>query len=135
MGDLTVIHSHPNSLLKINLQQRMQNPGEQAGDVDSDSASPAEGTKRFYLRPWPDSSLIQQSHLRGKEMATWTINDEVTMATMIRRGADHLVTDYPALAKQVVEQQESFEFHLIIFVRSGIVTGARSSQLSCLQNV
>jgi hypothetical protein len=26
VGDLTVIHSHPISLLKINLQQRMQNP-------------------------------------------------------------------------------------------------------------
>jgi hypothetical protein len=31
VGDLTGIHSHPNSLFKINLQQRMQNPVALAG--------------------------------------------------------------------------------------------------------
>lgn len=53
------------------------------------------------------SSLIQQAHLRGKDVATWTVNDELAMATMIRRGADNLITDYPALAKQVIEKQEA----------------------------
>ncbi|MBD3672070.1 MAG: glycerophosphodiester phosphodiesterase [Planctomycetaceae bacterium] len=51
--------------------------------------------------------FIQQAHLRGKEVATWTVNDELTMATMIRRGADSLITDHPALAKDVLQRQQA----------------------------
>lgn len=66
--------------------------------------------------------FIQQSHLRGKEVATWTVNDELTMATMVRRHADNLITDYPALAKKVVKQQSElsrvesvlFDFALLL---------------------
>lgn len=47
-------------------------------------------------------SFIQSAHRRGKQVYTWTVNDRNLMSIMISRGADNLITDYPALAKQVL---------------------------------
>jgi len=48
--------------------------------------------------------LIRAAHQRGKQVFVWTVNDPVTMASMIGRGADALITDEPALAVTVLER-------------------------------
>jgi glycerophosphoryl diester phosphodiesterase len=53
--------------------------------------------------------LIRAAHQRGKEVFVWTVNDPVTMASMIGRGADALITDEPALAVSVLAQFEQLE--------------------------
>jgi len=53
--------------------------------------------------------LIRAAHKRGKQVFVWTVNDAVTMASMIGRGADALITDEPALAISVLEQFEQLE--------------------------
>jgi glycerophosphoryl diester phosphodiesterase len=53
--------------------------------------------------------LIRAAHKRGKEVFVWTVNDPVTMASMIGRGADALITDEPALAVSVLAQFEQLE--------------------------
>jgi len=48
------------------------------------------------------SRLIRNAHRRGMKVYVWTINDPVQMSVMISRGADGLITDEPALARQVI---------------------------------
>jgi glycerophosphoryl diester phosphodiesterase len=50
-------------------------------------------------------SLIRRAHELDKQVFVWTVNDPVTMAVMVGRGVDGLITDQPALAKQVVAQR------------------------------
>jgi glycerophosphoryl diester phosphodiesterase len=50
--------------------------------------------------------LIRNAHQRGKKVYVWTINDPVQMSVMISRGADGLITDKPALARQVIALRE-----------------------------
>jgi glycerophosphoryl diester phosphodiesterase len=51
--------------------------------------------------------FIRRAHHRGKDVYVWTINDAPTMFEMISRGVDNLITDRPALARDVVEQREN----------------------------
>ncbi len=50
-------------------------------------------------------SFIRSAHQRHKQVLVWTVNDPVTMSTMIGRGADGLITDRPALARQVLNER------------------------------
>ncbi len=49
--------------------------------------------------------FIRSAHARQKEVHVWTVNDAVTMSTMIGRGADSLITDKPALARSVLDMR------------------------------
>jgi glycerophosphoryl diester phosphodiesterase len=51
--------------------------------------------------------FIRRAHARGKEVFVWTINDAATMFEMASRGADNLITDNPALARDVLDQREN----------------------------
>lgn len=42
------------------------------------------------------SHFIDRAHRSGKQVHVWTVNDPVTMSTMIGRGANHLITDKPS---------------------------------------
>ena len=57
-------------------------------DVDFYSVERAQATVSF----------IRRSHARGREVHVWTTNAEDTIQRMIDRGADNLITDYPARA-------------------------------------
>jgi len=50
--------------------------------------------------------LIRSAHESGKEVAVWTVNDPITMSTLISRGVDNLITDKPALARRVLEMRK-----------------------------
>lgn len=50
-------------------------------------------------------SLIREAHKLGKQVFVWTVNDPVTMAVMMGRGADGVITDKPALARDVLVQR------------------------------
>ncbi len=50
-------------------------------------------------------SLIRQAHASGKDVYVWTVNEDVTMAQQILRGADGLITDDPARARAVIERE------------------------------
>jgi glycerophosphoryl diester phosphodiesterase len=47
-------------------------------------------------------SLIRQAHALGRDVYIWTVNDEMSMAHQILRGADGLITDDPGRAKAVI---------------------------------
>ena len=46
--------------------------------------------------------LIASADRRGKDVYAWTVNDQVTMSRMISMGVDGLITDDPALAREVL---------------------------------
>jgi glycerophosphoryl diester phosphodiesterase len=52
-----------------------------------------------------DRRFVRQAHAINKQVFVWTVNDAVSMSTMIGRGVDGLITDRPALARSVLEQR------------------------------
>jgi glycerophosphoryl diester phosphodiesterase len=48
--------------------------------------------------------LIEEAHRHNMAVQYWTINDFETMKTLIRRGADGIITDYPELLMQAIEE-------------------------------
>jgi len=49
--------------------------------------------------------LIRRTHAQGRKLYVWTVNDPVTMVRLISMGVDGLITDEPALARQVMESR------------------------------
>ena len=49
--------------------------------------------------------FIRSAHGAGKEVYVWTVNDVIGMSTYLSRGVDSLITDEPALARQVMTQR------------------------------
>jgi glycerophosphoryl diester phosphodiesterase len=47
--------------------------------------------------------LIRRAHAQGKQVYAWTVNEPVTMARLISMGVDGLITDQPALARNVMQ--------------------------------
>jgi glycerophosphoryl diester phosphodiesterase len=68
-----------------------------AGDLGSVPADFLAVNASFATR-----RFILSEHARGREVYVWTVNDAVTMSTMIGRGVDSLITDKPALARSVL---------------------------------
>ena len=50
-------------------------------------------------------TFVRTAHKNRKEVYVWTVNDALTMSTMISRGVDGLLTDKPTLARAVLEQR------------------------------
>ncbi len=47
--------------------------------------------------------LIRRTHAQGRKLYVWTVNDPMTMVRLVSMGVDGLITDEPALARQVME--------------------------------
>jgi glycerophosphoryl diester phosphodiesterase len=50
-------------------------------------------------------ALIAATHRQGLLIVPWTVNDAPTMASLIDRGVDGLITDYPDIGRQVMAQK------------------------------
>jgi len=51
--------------------------------------------------------LIKRIKAEGKQLYVWTVDDPVTMSRMISMGVDGLITNQPALARQVMERRNA----------------------------
>ncbi len=49
--------------------------------------------------------LIRKAHARGKQVYVWTVDDPLTMSRMISMGVDGLITNEPALARQIMDSR------------------------------
>jgi glycerophosphoryl diester phosphodiesterase len=47
--------------------------------------------------------LIRKAHQQEKQVYVWTVDDPLTMSRMISMGVDGLITNEPALARQVID--------------------------------
>ncbi|HRI28346.1 MAG TPA: glycerophosphodiester phosphodiesterase family protein [Chitinophagales bacterium] len=50
------------------------------------------------------AKLIRNAHKKGIKVIAWTVNDTPTMLKLIHRGIDGIITDYPNLAAQILQQ-------------------------------
>jgi len=46
--------------------------------------------------------FVHRSHARGKKVFVWTVNDTVSLSRMMSIGVDGVITDEPALAREVI---------------------------------
>ncbi len=51
------------------------------------------------------SGFVRRAHAAGKEVYVWTVNDKLNMSRMMSRGVDGVITDHPALARQVISER------------------------------
>ena len=52
------------------------------------------------------SRFIKRSHSAGKQVMVWTVNDVLSMNKWMSMGVDGVITDEPALARQVLSDRE-----------------------------
>jgi glycerophosphoryl diester phosphodiesterase len=48
------------------------------------------------------SGFVRRAQARGKQVFVWTVNEPVTMHRMISLGVDGMITDEPAMAREVI---------------------------------
>ena len=46
--------------------------------------------------------FVRRAHKAGKKVFVWTINDAVSLSRMMSLGVDGVITDEPALAREVM---------------------------------
>ncbi|UCG85559.1 MAG: glycerophosphoryl diester phosphodiesterase membrane domain-containing protein [Gemmatimonadota bacterium] len=68
-------------------------------------------------------ALIWSAHRSGKEVHVWTVNDPVQMWALISRGADNLITDVPALGRDVLTERAGMGVVERLLVEFGAWTG------------
>jgi glycerophosphoryl diester phosphodiesterase len=50
-------------------------------------------------------NLIASAHKQGLKIVPWTVDDAPTMASLIDRGVDGLITDYPNIGREVMARR------------------------------
>ncbi len=72
-------------------------------------------------------AMVQRAHKQGMKVYAWTINDPVQMSVMMSRGIDGIITDNPALARQVLELRKQLSpfGRLVVWVagETGLLRG------------
>ena len=78
-------------------------------------------------------AMIRRAHKRGMRVYVWTVNEPVQMSVMMSRGADGIITDEPALARQVMEIRDQLTpiGRLILWIagESGMLRGVHEASL------
>lgn len=75
-------------------------------------------------------SFIRSAHQKGKQVYVWTVNDTISMSTMISRGADNLITDHPDLARRVLNQRAEMSPVERVLVELAFLFGAAPADTS-----
>ena len=72
------------------------------------------------------AGLIKRSKAAGKKLYVWTVDEPVTMSRMISMGVDGLITNQPALARQVMERRNALSVpeRLLLWVADSFGIGS-----------
>jgi glycerophosphoryl diester phosphodiesterase len=105
MSDQIVIMS-----LKLPAVEKMKSlrPGWRVGLLMSVAAGDLKKINADFLAvnaSFVDRSFVRAVHAIKKQVFVWTVNDPVSMSTLIGQGVDCLITDEPALARIVLQQR------------------------------
>jgi glycerophosphoryl diester phosphodiesterase len=70
--------------------------------------------------------LIRRCKAEGKKLYAWTVDEPVTMSRMISMGVDGLITNQPALARQVMERRNALSVpeRLLLWVADSFGIGS-----------
>jgi glycerophosphoryl diester phosphodiesterase len=79
-------------------------------------------------------SFVRDAHRAGLQVYAWTVNDPVLMVALMSLGVDGLITDKPALARQVVERRRALtdeqRIAVALLVRLGVSAEALKAAAS-----
>lgn len=71
---------------------------------------------------------VKRTHNSGKQMQVWTVNHPAQMSSMMSLGVDNIITDEPALARDVLRQRAAMtpveRLLVSIGAQFGVVSGA-----------
>jgi glycerophosphoryl diester phosphodiesterase len=68
--------------------------------------------------------FVESAHGREKPVYVWTVNDAATMSAMMGRGVDNIITDDPALARQVLAERAAMSPLERILIEVSLLLGA-----------
>jgi glycerophosphoryl diester phosphodiesterase len=71
--------------------------------------------------------LVRDARKAGKEVYVWTVNDPLSMSQMASLGVSGLITDEPALAREVLEQRAALSTAERLVLALGSRLGLRAS--------
>jgi glycerophosphoryl diester phosphodiesterase len=75
--------------------------------------------------------FVKRAHKSGKEVLVWTVNHPAQMSAMMSLGVDGIITDEPALARDVMRQRAALTPVERLLVSTGawfgVVEGADES--------
>jgi glycerophosphoryl diester phosphodiesterase len=71
--------------------------------------------------------LVRNAREAGKEVYVWTVNDPLSMSQMASLGVSGLITDEPALAREVLEQRAALSAAERLVLALGSRLGLRAS--------
>lgn len=76
-------------------------------------------------------AMVRQAHKQEMKVFVWTVNDPVQMSVMMSRGVDGIITDEPALARQVMELRKQLSpfGRLVVWIagETGLLHGVDKS--------
>ncbi|GAB2647969.1 glycerophosphodiester phosphodiesterase family protein [Kribbella swartbergensis] len=56
-------------------------------------------------RPYVTADMVESAHQAGMKVVPWTVNDPATMESLIDKGVDGIITDYPDRLRDVVRSE------------------------------
>jgi glycerophosphoryl diester phosphodiesterase len=72
--------------------------------------------------------FVRRSHEQGKKVFVWTINDAVTLSRMMSLGVDGVITDEPALAREVIADRADLNPAERLLMHTAILFGKPEPQ-------
>jgi len=67
--------------------------------------------------------FVRRAHRSGRKVFVWTVNDPVTMSRVLSLGVDGVITDEPAMARQVVADRAEMSTAERLLVHAAVVFG------------
>jgi len=72
--------------------------------------------------------FVRRSHEQGKQVFVWTINDAVSLSRMMSLGVDGVITDEPALAREVIADRADLNPAERLLMHTAILFGKPEPQ-------
>jgi len=76
--------------------------------------------------------MVRRAHRAGQDVYVWTVNDPAAMLSALSRGVDGLITDKPAVAREIVERRakmsDAERFLVALMLRAGVEPDPYSEQ-------
>ncbi len=72
--------------------------------------------------------FIRRSQDQGKQVFVWTVNDAVSLSRMMSLGVDGIITDEPALAREVMEDRASLNPAERLIMHTAVLFGRPEPQ-------
>lgn len=78
--------------------------------------------------------FVERTQASGKQLFVWTVNDPVSMSRMMSLGVDGIITDEPAMAREVLAQRAELSPVERLLVHTAVLLGRPAPQRTYRDN-